>query len=431
MGRLAWTAAVALTVVLSAGPGSAQDLGIGQEVRVFLDCQAPGCDFDLTRREITWVSWVRDREDADVHLLVRFTPSGSGFFYETDFIGREEFVGTDHTLEFFSSQTDTQDERRRGLIERFKLGLVRYVGNTPAAEFLRITYDLPDAQGGPSGQTQATPENDPWNLWVFGVNVGGSLRGQSRTSSESINGSLSAARTSEEWKFRWGARTRYSQDEFEFDDGSTLSSDQRSSGTDVLLVKSLGAHWGVGGRTSLTSSTFSNQSMRFNVQPALEYNIFPYSESSQRQLTFQYGVGVSVVRYEEETVFEVTEENIYEQSLTASLSLRQPWGSVSTSLRASHFLDDASKNQVSLFGNASFRIVRGLSINLFGNISRVRDRVFLARRGATDDEVLLRRRALETNFDYSTNISIRYTFGSIFNAIVNPRFGGGGGVIFF
>ena len=85
------------------------------------------------------------------------------------------------------------------------------------------------------------------------------------------------------------------------------------------------------------------------------------------------------------------------------------------------------------FGNASFRIVRGLSINLFGNISRVRDRVFLARRGATDDEVLLRRRALETNFDYSTNISIRYTFGSIFNAIVNPRFGGGGGgqVIFF
>ena len=115
MGRLAWTAAVALTVVLSAGPGSAQDLGIGQRVRVFLDCQAPGCDFDLTRREITWVSWVRDREDADVHLLVRFTPSGSGFFYETDFIGREEFVGTDHTLEFFSSQTDTQDERRRGV----------------------------------------------------------------------------------------------------------------------------------------------------------------------------------------------------------------------------------------------------------------------------------------------------------------------------
>ena len=133
-----------------------------------------------------------------MHLLVRFTPSGSGFTYETAFIGREEFEGTDHTLEFFSSQTDTQDERRRGLIQRFELGLVRYVGDTPAAEFLRVTYEPLEAQVGPSAQTQATPENDPWNLWVFGVNVGGSLRGQSRTSSESINGSLSAARTSEE-----------------------------------------------------------------------------------------------------------------------------------------------------------------------------------------------------------------------------------------
>jgi hypothetical protein len=76
-----------------------------------------------------------------------------------------------------------------------------------------------------------------------------------------VNGSLSASRTSEAWKFRWGARGRYSRDEFEFDDGSTLSSDQKNSGTDVLLVRSVGSHWGVGGRTSLTSSTFSNQAM--------------------------------------------------------------------------------------------------------------------------------------------------------------------------
>jgi hypothetical protein len=152
---------------------------------------------------------------------------------------------------------------------------------------------------------------------------------------------------------------------------------------------------------------------------------------SRRQFTLQYGLGVSFVRYEEETVFEVFEETIFEQSLTASLGLQQPWGSVFTSLTASHFLDDPSKNQMTLFGNASLRIVRGLSINFFGNVSRVRDRVFLARRGATDDEVLLRRRALETNFDYSMNISIRFTFGSIFNNIVNPRFDRGGGGVFF
>ena len=77
------------------------------------------------------------------------------------------------------------------------------------------------------------------------------------------------------------------------------------------------------------------------------------------------------------------------------------------------------------------RIVRGLSFNFFGNVSRVRDQVFLPRRDATDEEILLRRRALQTDFSYFTNFSIRYTFGSIFNNIVNPRFDGGGGGFFF
>ncbi len=193
----------------------------------------------------------------------------------------------------------------------------------------------------------------------------------------------------------------------------------------------MGDHWGMGGRASVTANTFDNTDSKASLQPTIEYNIFPYSESSRRQLTLQYHVGASRVRYDQETIFEVTGENIYEESLTAGLSLRQPWGSVSTSLSASHFLDDVQKNRLSLFGSANFRIVRGLSINFFGNISRLRDQVFLARSDASDEDVLLRRRALETNFDYFTNISLRFTFGSIFNDIVNPRFGGAGREFFF
>ena len=48
-------------------------------VRVFMDCQAPGCrDFDFNRREIPWVNWVRDRQDADIHILVVSTAAGGG-----------------------------------------------------------------------------------------------------------------------------------------------------------------------------------------------------------------------------------------------------------------------------------------------------------------------------------------------------------------
>ena len=242
---------------------------------------------------------------------------------------------------------------------------------------------------------------------------------------------LRRSQTSEAWKFRWGARANYRDEAFEFVDGSTTDSLTRSAGTDVLLVRSVGPHWGVGGRASITSSTFLNQDVRLNLQPAIGYNIFPYSESSQRLLTFQYRIGASRVRYDEETIFEVTEETLYEQILTTTLGLRQPWGSTVVSLAASNFLDAPGKNRVSMFGNANVRIVRGLSVNFFGSISRVRDQVFLARRGASDEEVLLRQRELATDFDYTFDITLSYTFGSIFNNIVNPRFDGGGGSFFF
>ena len=395
-------------------------------MRVFLDCQAFfACDFDLVRREIVWVDWVRNREDSDVHLLVRSTQSGSGTVYDIRFIGRERFEGQESSLRHSSSTTDTQDELRRGLIERFKLGLAGYAGDTPAGERLRVEFDAPEEA------PVVTLENDPWNLWVYTVSAGGSASAQSRTSATRLNGSLSASRTSETWKFRWGARANHVDEEFELSDGSTTIGRRRTSGSDLLLVRSAGPHWGIGGRTSVTSSTFANQDLRLNLQPTVEYNIFPYSESTQRQLTFQYRLGVSKVEYIEETIFGKFEETLYEQILTTALSLQQPWGSLNVSMTGSHFLDDFEKNRLTLFGAANVRIVRGLSLSFFGNFSRVRDQVSLPRRGATDEEVLLRQRDLATDFDYQVNVNLRFTFGSIFNNIVNPRFDSGGGQVFF
>ena len=39
-------------------------------------------------------------------------------------------------------------------------------------------------------------------------------------------------------------------------------------------------------------------------------------------------------------------------------------------------------------------------------------------------------RQLLTGYQYFFNFGINYSFGSIFNNIVNPRFGGGGGFDF-
>ena len=47
-------------------------------------------------------------------------------------------------------------------------------------------------------------------------------------------------------------------------------------------------------------------------------------------------------------------------------------------------------------------------------------------RGELDDEnILIRLRQLRSGFNYFTSVGLSYTFGSIFNNVVNPRFGRG------
>ena len=91
------------------------------------------------------------------------------------------------------------------------------------------------------------------------------------------------------------------------------------------------------------------------------------------------------------------------------------------SLTGSQFLNDLSKNRVSVFGFTRIRIVRGLSFNLFASAARVRDQLFLPKGAATDEEVLLRQRQLQTDFTYSVSGGFTFRFGSIFNNVVNTR----------
>ncbi|WP_411279233.1 hypothetical protein [Gemmatimonas sp.] len=78
---------------------------------------------------------------------------------------------------------------------------------------------------------------------------------------------------------------------------------------------------------------------------------------------------------------------------------------------------------MSFNGRTNIRLTRGLSLELRGDAARVNDQLFLSRGNATDDDVLdaTRQRALATSFRLSGSVGINFTFGSIYNSIVNPR----------
>ena len=78
-------------------------------------------------------------------------------------------------------------------------------------------------------------------------------------------------------------------------------------------------------------------------------------------------------------------------------------------------------------GSLNYRVVRGLGIFISGDYSLVRNQRYLAKRGASDEEVLVRRRALATRSSVSVSLGLTYTFGSIFNSTVNTRLTGASG----
>ena len=143
--------------------------------------------------------------------------------------------------------------------------------------------------------------------------------------------------------------------------------------------------------------------------------------------TVQYTVGGNYHDYTEVTIYEKTEQGLLDHKLDTSFSQRQPWGSVFGSVDFTQYLTDPDKYRLSAFGEASVRLFKGFSFSIFGEASRTRDQINLRRGEATTEEILVRQRQLASGYNYYMNFSVNYSFGSIFNNIVNPRFGGGGG----
>ncbi len=387
-------------------------------VRVFLDCESDFCDFDHFRREIPFVDYVRDRRDAQVHILITTRDTaGGGQEFTVTFIGQREFEAIDDSLTYYSREADTFNEVREGLTQTIKLGLVRYISRTPLAKWLEISYgmeDIPDPSYRIAG--------DPWDYWIFRIRLGSDLSGEEQQRSMSGDLSLFANRTTEDWKIRLFASGGYSEDTFDLADGSELTSIARDHSAGAFIVKSLDEHWSLGANSEVRSSTYQNHDLALETGPAIEYNLFPYSQSTYRELTFTYFILWNHFDYREMTIFDETSESRWANVLEISYSLRQPFGTVNTSLEATAFLGDFDQHSVELSYWMDVRIVRGFQLSLSASVERIKNQIYLPRGGATDEEVLLRRQELGTDYRYSTSLSLSYSFGSIYNNIVNPRF---------
>lgn len=406
----------------------------GEAVRLFLDCHAMGCfDLDYLRQEIPFVNWVRDRQDADVYLLVTSQGTGGGgSSSDLIFEGLERFEGMIDTLVYVSVPNASQDAVREGFARILKIGLMRFVGLTPTAEEIEIGLRRAPGgrRGGPREQPILSPEDDPWNFWVFRVSGNGSLSGVSTRTSNRFSGSFSADRVTEEWKYGFRVSSSYNETKYEYEEiDYTAKNIRRDHSVSGNVINALGEKWSAGLFGRVWTSTYRNFELAKTLRPVLEFSVFPYRESTRRSLTFQYNLEWGHYDYREPTIYFKQDEAFWTQSLAASLNFTQPWGSAYTRLEGGHHLEDIDLHHVSIFGGITLRLSRGLRLNVNGSYSRIRDLISVAAiEDATPEEILLQRRQLRTDYDYRTSIGLSYTFGSIFNNIVNPRIEGGGGI---
>ena len=156
----------------------------------------------------------------------------------------------------------------------------------------------------------------------------------------------------------------------------------------------------------------------------MEYSVFPVQDFTRKQFRWIYQAGVRDFDYLESTVFDKMEETIPYQQLTGIVGFTENWGNFSAEVSGYQYLHVPDLYRLSLELDLTLRVAQGLSVRFYGNGSQINNQISLPKISADATNVLLGGRQLATSFSYTTSFGINYTFGSVNNSIVNPRFSG-------
>ncbi len=414
-------AAPACAQVVPTPPAADSGAGPADAVRVFLDCQGDtnlGCASEFFVLELPYVIWTRDRLFADVQFLVTTIRTGSGAFqYTVTALGRGRFSGRADTSVVNTLPNESEDGVRRKLAPSIALLLVPYVRLTSVAPRLRVVYDAP------ANARQATPGSvkDPWNFFVLQLEGNGFLQTESRQTFANMDADVRVRRVTEKnaIRFGWNQSVRYNS--FEINDSTTVTNTIRNGVFFVRGVKALGPRLSAGLMTNAGFNEFNNTELFWRAAPVIEYNFFPWKQATSRQIAVSYGVGPRYFRWKEPTIFSRSSEWRMQQEMVIGSDVRQSWGSINASARYASFIPDLKKWNLSLNGQSNLNLVKGLSFNLGGGASLIRDQIFLAAQGQTPEQILTQRRALASDFSVFVFTGLSYSFGSIYNSVVNPR----------
>jgi len=387
------------------------------KLKVYLDCSWR-CDDDFLQREMSYIDFFRDAKSANLHIIVKGERGSSGGEIVTfRFIGVEEFKGVDNTLVLDVPANTSEASERKLYLEVLKKGVYAYIIRTKANDMVSLSYSENETD-------KKEIEKDKWNNWAFRTSIGGYFSGEESYSNSNSYVSLSANRITAESKFTSSFYINSSISKYKFENDPDVTVENKSKYANMTYVKSKGEHFSIGAKAKASQSTFMNYDGSYKFSPCVEYNLFPYSESSEHRLSLLYGVSANHNDYTDTTVYLKTSENFASHLFELTYNNSQTWGSFSFSINGNQILDkdDLRKYNVRISSRTDWNITKGLSLNYSAYINFDRAQIHLPLNGATYEEIILRQKELESNYFYYMYFGISYTFGYMKNNVVNPRF---------
>jgi len=378
------------------------------KIKAYIDCR---CDETYLKQETSFLEYVRDQDLADIEIFIRDerNPTGSRSF-EIKIDGNNEYEKISSSSVAVGYVNDTSSTLRDKLLNKLKLALVPFLDI--ANYNLNINVD-------PSFK-DLTVYDDKWKNWVF--ELSGSYNNDKEESRQTNRYEIEFEidKLTEDWRIGAEIRRNESNRKF-FSNDNTYKSNRKTTSLNGRVVRSITDHFSAGLFFGVFQNTYENIDLNRYIAPAIEYSFYPYKDVLSKEITLAYRIGTGKRNYVEKTIYGFEEQKLSSQTLSLNIRFRQKWGNVSSYLNATQFLNDGTKKRFSLRSNLDIRIYEGLAVRFSGNINLIREQYSLAAGNTSIEDLLLQQREIATDYRTNFSIGLSYTFGSIYNSIINTR----------
>ena len=379
------------------------------KVKAYLDCER--CDDNFIKQETSFLEYVRDQDLADLVILIRniWNPSG-GRSYEIEIDGNKEFKDLVSSTKVFGYSSDTSSSLRDKLVNKLKLALVPFLDKAEYDLNVKIDTNFEDIK----------TIDDKWNNWVF--ELSGTYESEKEESRKTNRYELQFEidKVTEDWRIGIDLEREERNREFYSDDNVYLSN-RKTTSLRGRVVRSISDHFSTGVFFGAFQNTYENIDLNRYIAPAIEYSFFPYKDVLSKEITLAYRIGTGKRNYIEKTIYGYENQTLTSQTLTLNVRYRQKWGNISSYIDGTQFFDDGTKKRFSLRSDLDIRIFEGLAVRFSGNVSLIREQYSLAAGSTSVEDLLLQQRRIASDYETNFSIGLSYTFGSIYNSIINTR----------